>query len=71
MLTENDYLKNILKAPVYDVARVTDFQKLKKISSKTKNLVFIKNAENIINYHSIFLSPFVINYIKKVRGDPK
>ncbi|ASK78122.1 threonine ammonia-lyase, biosynthetic [Paraphotobacterium marinum] len=48
MLTENDYLKNILKAPVYDVARVTDFQKLKKISTKTKNLVFIKREDQQI-----------------------
>lgn len=47
-VTESDYLKLIISAPVYDVAAVTPLEKMPQLSSRIHNTVLVKREDRQI-----------------------
>ncbi len=47
-LSDNDYLKNILRTNIYDLVQVTPLQKMKKLSHRLNNNIFIKREDHQI-----------------------
>ncbi|MEX3945057.1 hypothetical protein AB4Y44_37185, partial [Paraburkholderia sp. BR10937] len=43
---ENDYLRKILTARVYDVARETELERAPNLSARLRNAVFLKREDN-------------------------
>ena len=43
-----DYLRRILLAPVYDVARETELTLCTKLSARLNNQIYLKRKDNII-----------------------
>ncbi|WP_296658347.1 pyridoxal-phosphate dependent enzyme, partial [Paraburkholderia sp.] len=46
MATHDDYLKKILTARVYDVARETELERAPNLSARLSNRVFLKREDN-------------------------
>lgn len=46
LLTEHDYLKKVLTARVYDVARETEFEHSRNVSLRLRNSLYLKREDN-------------------------
>uniref|UniRef100_UPI002AC32AD1 pyridoxal-phosphate dependent enzyme n=1 Tax=Paraburkholderia sp. J41 TaxID=2805433 RepID=UPI002AC32AD1 len=46
MASHDDYLKKILTARVYDVARETELEPARSLSARIRNRVFLKREDN-------------------------